>query len=83
VIGSAFPGLEATSSYIIRILDRLQHDNIKNLAVKESAQIEFNQWAQMRMKAMAWTGDCKSWCKCSCLVVFPDPGVLIYCLVSV
>lgn len=63
VIGSAFPGIAATSDYILRILDRLQHDALKSIEVKQSAQTEFNQWAQERMQHMAWTGECKSWCK--------------------
>lgn len=64
MIGSAFPGIESTSSYILRILRRLQHDDVRNLVVKDLAQTEFNQWAQRRMKEMAWSGNCKSWCKC-------------------
>jgi hypothetical protein len=63
VIGSAFPGIDAASNYILRVLDRLQTDNLKSIAVKESAQQQFNKWAQQQLKKMAFSGNCKSWCK--------------------
>lgn len=63
VIGSAFPGIASTSNYIMRLIDRLQHDSLRSITVKQSAQTEFNEWAQQRMQGMAWAGDCKSWCK--------------------
>lgn len=62
VIGSAFPGIEATSNYILRLLDRLQADSLKAVVVKESAQKNFNEWAQKQLQKMAFSGNCKSWC---------------------
>ncbi|KAF5635014.1 flavin-containing protein [Fusarium tjaetaba] len=77
VIGSAFPGIEATSKYILRLLDRLQADNLKSIVVKESAQTDFNKWAQRQLRAMAFSGTCKSWYKNSKGKVFiPWPGTI-------
>ncbi|KAK5271829.1 hypothetical protein LTR96_003657 [Exophiala xenobiotica] len=79
VIGSAFPGIQATSQYIMRMVDRLQHDCLKSIVVKESAQVEFNQWAQQRMQEMAFTGNCKSWYKDANGKVFiPWPGTILH-----
>ncbi|GKU14142.1 unnamed protein product, partial [Fusarium langsethiae] len=61
VIGSAFPGIEAASNYILQVLGRLQVDNLKSIAVKESAQQQFNIWAQQQLQHMAFSGSCKSW----------------------
>lgn len=63
VNGSAFPGLEITSDYIIRVLSRLQTDNLKSVAVTQDAQAAFNKWVQGRMSSMAWSRPCSSWCK--------------------
>lgn len=63
VIGSAVPGIQATSSYILRVIDRIQHDSLKSVCVKEKAQKEFNEWAQSRFPTMVFTGSCQSWCK--------------------
>ncbi|KAK8040101.1 monooxygenase [Apiospora rasikravindrae] len=63
VNGSAFPGIERTSDYIIRVLSRLQTDNLKSIAVTHDAQTTFNKWVQERMASMVWSGPCSSWCK--------------------
>ncbi|CZR53618.1 related to monooxigenase [Phialocephala subalpina] len=77
VIGSAFPGIASTSHYIVRLLDRLQHDALKSINVKDSAQARFNEWAQHRMKEMAFSGNCKSWYKNTKGKVFiPWPGTI-------
>ncbi|KEF62563.1 uncharacterized protein A1O9_00536 [Exophiala aquamarina CBS 119918] len=79
VIGSAFPGIEAASSYMIRVMERLQHDSIRSLSVKSEAQAGFNEWAQSRMAEMVFTGNCKSWYKNSKGKVFiPWPGTIAH-----
>ncbi|KAL2202390.1 monooxygenase [Sarocladium strictum] len=81
VIGSAFPGIEATSDYISRLLDRLQTDNLDSLVVKETAQSQFNKWAQEQLQKMAFAGSCKSWYKNSAGKVFvPWPGTIYHFL---
>ncbi|KAF5231962.1 hypothetical protein FANTH_13201 [Fusarium anthophilum] len=73
-----FPNLfEATSNYILRLLDRLQADNLKSIAVKESAQRDFNEWAQEQLRTMAFSGTRKSWYKSPKGKVFiPWPGTM-------
>lgn len=63
VNGSAIPGIERASNYMIRILSRLQTDNLRSVSVTQRAQRAFNQWVQSRMPHMVWSGPCKSWCK--------------------
>jgi hypothetical protein len=63
VIGSAFPSTENTGDFILRLIDRLQHDKLKSFCVKQSAQTEFNAWLQSNMQKMVFSADCKSWCK--------------------
>ncbi|CAM1500624.1 Fc.00g097860.m01.CDS01 [Cosmosporella sp. VM-42] len=63
VVGSLYPGIESASSYILRVIHRVQQDAIKTFCVKDDAQREFNEWAQSRMEHMAWSGGCRSWCK--------------------
>ncbi|KAK8012979.1 hypothetical protein PG991_010354 [Apiospora marii] len=62
VNGSAFPGIERASDYIIRVTSRLQTDNLKSVAVTHDAQTTFNKCVQERMASMAWYGPCSSWC---------------------
>lgn len=63
VIGSAVPGYEVASDYIMRVIDRLQSDCLKSVCIKEPAQAELNKWLQSRMPKMVFSADCKSWCK--------------------
>ncbi|KGO78366.1 hypothetical protein PITC_068290 [Penicillium italicum] len=63
VNGSAIPGIERASDYMIRILSRLQTDKLRSVSVTQRAQRAFNQWVQSRMPHMVWSGPCKSWCK--------------------
>ena len=62
VLGSAFPGIAAASDFVMRVIDRLQHDCLKSVCVKQQAQTDFNKWAQDRMQHMTWTSTCKAWC---------------------
>ncbi|KAG4431544.1 hypothetical protein IFR05_012979 [Cadophora sp. M221] len=84
VAGSFYPGVAATSDYIIRILDRLQHDCLKSIVVKESAQTEFNEWVQVQMQTLVFSGTCKSWYKNSKGKVYvPWPGTILHYIQSV
>ncbi|KAK8002351.1 hypothetical protein PG989_002070 [Apiospora arundinis] len=74
VNGSAFPGIERTSDYIIRIISRLQTDNLKSIAITHDAQTTFNKWVQERMSNMVWSEPCSSWCK----VIVPWPGTILH-----
>ncbi|CAG8102834.1 unnamed protein product [Penicillium olsonii] len=63
VNGSAIPGIERASNYMIRVLSRLQTDALRSVCLKKDAQIAFNKWVQSRMPHMVWSGPCSSWCK--------------------
>ncbi|KAH7304640.1 monooxygenase [Rhexocercosporidium sp. MPI-PUGE-AT-0058] len=79
VIGSAFPGIQMTSAYILRVVDRIQHDDIQSVCVKQEAQAMFNKWAQSRFPSMVFTGTCKSWYKNSRgKVIIPWPGTIYH-----
>ncbi|KAK7990699.1 hypothetical protein PG990_014979 [Apiospora arundinis] len=79
VSGSAFPGIERTSDYIIRVISRLQTDNLKSIAVTHEAQTTFNKWVQGRMTSMVWSGSCSSWYKTGKgKVIVPWPGTVLH-----
>ncbi|KAH8193790.1 hypothetical protein TruAng_012041 [Truncatella angustata] len=79
VNGSAYPGISRASEYMIKVIDRLQKDRLKSVAVKASAQVEFNQWVQSRMHEMVWTGSCSSWYKlANGKVIVPWPGTILH-----
>ncbi|KAK6822526.1 hypothetical protein PG987_014071 [Apiospora arundinis] len=79
VSGSAFPGIERTSDYIIRIISRLQTDNLKSIAVTHEAQTTFNRWVQGRMTSMVWSRSCSSWYKTGKgKVIVPWPGTVLH-----
>jgi hypothetical protein len=68
VNGSAYPGIERTSDYIIRVIDRLQKDRLRSVCIKKSAQDAFNRWVQSRMPEMVWSEPCSSWCKSTSII---------------
>uniref|UniRef100_A0A0D2YCS3 L-ornithine N(5)-monooxygenase n=1 Tax=Fusarium oxysporum (strain Fo5176) TaxID=660025 RepID=A0A0D2YCS3_FUSOF len=79
VNGSAYPGIERTSDYIIRVIDRLQKDRLRSVCVKQSAQGAFNRWVQSRMPEMVWSEPCASWYKDSNKkVIVPWPGTILH-----
>ncbi|KAF7527813.1 hypothetical protein PCG10_002285 [Penicillium crustosum] len=79
VNGSAIPGIERASDYMIRILSRLQTDRLRSVSVTQRAQRAFNQWVQSRMPHMVWSGPCKSWYKNdNGKVVVPWPGTVLH-----
>ncbi|KAJ5597825.1 hypothetical protein N7537_007909 [Penicillium hordei] len=79
VNGSAIPGIERASDYMIRILSRLQTDKLRSVSVTQRAQRAFNQWVQSRMPHMVWSGPCKSWYKNdNGKVVVPWPGTVLH-----
>ncbi|KAJ9484256.1 hypothetical protein VN97_g9131 [Penicillium thymicola] len=79
VNGSAIPGIERASDYMVRILSRLQTDKLRSVSVTQRAQRAFNQWVQSRMPHMVWSGPCKSWYKNdNGKVVVPWPGTVLH-----
>ncbi|KAK8109564.1 monooxygenase [Apiospora kogelbergensis] len=79
VNGSAFPGIERTSDYIMRVISRLQTDNLNSIAVRHDAQASFNKWVQKRMASMVWSAPCSSWYKTGTgKVTVPWPGTILH-----
>ncbi|KAJ5762289.1 uncharacterized protein N7511_005671 [Penicillium nucicola] len=79
VNGSAIPGIERASNYMIRILSRLQTDRLRSVCVTEKAQRKFNDWVQSRMPHMVWSGHCNSWYKNeNGKVIVPWPGTVLH-----
>ncbi|KAF5267419.1 hypothetical protein FOXYS1_1709, partial [Fusarium oxysporum] len=79
VNGSAYPGIERTSDYITRVIDRLQKDSLRSVCIKQSAQDAFNRWVQSRMPEMVWAEPCSSWYKLpSGKVIVPWPGTILH-----
>ncbi|EGU71770.1 hypothetical protein FOXB_17720, partial [Fusarium oxysporum f. sp. conglutinans Fo5176] len=79
VNGSAYPGIERTSDYVIRVIDRLQKDRLRSVCVKQSAQDAFSRWVQSRMPEMVWAEPCSSWYKdTNKKVIVPWPGTILH-----
>ncbi|EXL63653.1 hypothetical protein FOPG_20074 [Fusarium oxysporum f. sp. conglutinans race 2 54008] len=79
VNGSAYPGIERASDYIIRVIDRLQKDRLRSVCIKQLAQDAFNRWVQSRMPEMVWAGPCSSWYKLpNNKVIVPWPGTILH-----
>ncbi|GKU10037.1 unnamed protein product [Fusarium langsethiae] len=79
VNGSAYPGIQRASDYIMRVIDRLQKDCLKSICIKQSAQDAFNKWVQSRMREMVWAGPCSSWYKLpNGKVIVPWPGTILH-----
>ncbi|KAF9890793.1 hypothetical protein FE257_005363 [Aspergillus nanangensis] len=79
VNGSAIPGIERAANYMVRVINRLQTDNLRSVCVCENAQKRFNEWVQDRMAGMVWSGACNSWYKNQMgKVVVPWPGTILH-----
>ncbi|KAK0389844.1 hypothetical protein NLU13_3417 [Sarocladium strictum] len=79
VNGSAYPGIERSSDYMVRVIDRLQKDRLRSVCVKTHAQSAFNAWVQSRMPEMVWSQPCSSWYKDSSgRVIVPWPGTILH-----
>ncbi|KAF5008035.1 hypothetical protein FDECE_5656 [Fusarium decemcellulare] len=79
VNGSAYPGIERASDYMIKVIDRLQKDRLRSVCIKRSAQAAFNRWVQSRMPEMVWAGPCSSWYKLpNGKVIVPWPGTILH-----
>ncbi|PHH72692.1 hypothetical protein CDD80_4377 [Ophiocordyceps camponoti-rufipedis] len=79
LIGSSYPGIERASDYMIRVISRLQTDQLSSICVRDSAQAAFNRWVQSRMPSMVWSQHCTSWYKSrGGKVVGPWPGTILH-----
>lgn len=61
--GSLMGSLEATSAHFVRLLIKMQTENVASFDVWPEVQADFDQHTQNFMKNMVWTGTCRSWFK--------------------
>ncbi len=61
--GSVFPGTAMQSSYLRKVLTKMQLENIRTMEITQQSQDQYNEWVQNRMQDLVWTSGCKSWCK--------------------
>lgn len=61
--GSIIPMVEASTNYIIQVLQKAQVDDIKKIQVKRSVAEDFTNHADLFLKRTAWSGPCSSWFK--------------------
>ncbi|KAE8378315.1 hypothetical protein BDV26DRAFT_281225 [Aspergillus bertholletiae] len=75
VNGSAYPGIERTADFIVRVIHRLQIDRLRSVSVRPEAQRGFNKWVQSQMSSMVWADSCNSWYKNKYgKIIVPWPG---------
>ncbi|KIW25994.1 uncharacterized protein PV07_09126 [Cladophialophora immunda] len=61
--GSAIPMIEAYTDYIIKVLKKVQLEDIKRIQVKRSVAEDFTRHSDLYLKRTAWSGPCSSWFK--------------------
>jgi cation diffusion facilitator CzcD-associated flavoprotein CzcO len=61
--GSALPMIEAYTSYIYQVIEKVQVEDIKKLQIKRSVAEAFTTHADAYLQRTAWTGNCSSWFK--------------------
>ncbi|BFZ61121.1 hypothetical protein YB2330_002179 [Saitoella coloradoensis] len=61
--GSLLPCIEHVSHYLLKLIKRLQTENIRSLSPQQDATDDFNAHAQLFLKRTAWATHCRSWFK--------------------
>ncbi|WRT66381.1 uncharacterized protein IL334_003336 [Kwoniella shivajii] len=61
--GSIIVSIERISDYIIKFLDRFQHEAIKTFEVDAQAVEELAEHMEEQLKLTVWTDNCSSWFK--------------------
>ncbi|KAK8251665.1 FAD/NAD(P)-binding domain-containing protein [Phyllosticta capitalensis] len=61
--GPVLSAIEAQVSYALRMIDRLQTENIRSFVPKDSAVEAFNDYVDTFMEKTVWKDVCKSWYK--------------------
>jgi hypothetical protein len=54
--------LYSVTRYVIKIIEKMQHENIKYWVPKQTATDEFNDHAQTWMNGSVWEDNCNAWC---------------------
>lgn len=55
--------LHAVVNYTIKIIKKMQRENIKSWVPRQDATDRFNEHAQTWIKGSVWEDDCNAWCK--------------------
>lgn len=65
---NAYNTTELCAEFLNNMIDRMIQRNYKTFMPNETAQREYNEWAQERYKHWVWSGTCRSWCEYSSTV---------------
>lgn len=61
--GSAIPLIEAFTTYIIKIIKKMQVEDIKSISPKQHVADEFAEHAELFNRRTVWDSPCRSWYK--------------------
>ncbi|KIK70801.1 hypothetical protein GYMLUDRAFT_184786 [Collybiopsis luxurians FD-317 M1] len=61
--GSGAPMIESMTRCFMKILRKMQTENILSMQVKDKAADDFNEHRELYLKRTAWAGQCSSWFK--------------------
>ncbi|WWC89323.1 uncharacterized protein L201_004244 [Kwoniella dendrophila CBS 6074] len=61
--GSIIVSIERISDYIIKFLNKFQHETIKTFEINKRCLDELNEHMQEQLKLTVWTDNCSSWFK--------------------
>ncbi|KAF5385429.1 hypothetical protein D9757_005446 [Collybiopsis confluens] len=83
--GSGAPMIENMTRCLLKILRKMQTENIVSMQVKDKAADDFNEHRELYLKRTAWAGQCSSWFKPgpdASPVMFPGNRVLFIEILS-
>jgi len=61
--GSFIPLIEKWTDYIMKVIEKVQVENIKSLRPRSNVAEQFRQHADLFLQRTAWTSPCSSWFK--------------------
>ncbi|KAJ7349078.1 FAD/NAD-P-binding domain-containing protein [Mycena albidolilacea] len=59
--GSVAPIVQEYTSAFLRIIKKMQTENIKSMRIKDKAAADYNEHRELYVKRTAWIGKCSSW----------------------
>ncbi|KAJ7796872.1 FAD/NAD-P-binding domain-containing protein [Mycena olivaceomarginata] len=59
--GSVAPIVQEYTSAFLRIIKKMQTENIKSMRIKDKAADDYNEHRELYVKRTAWVGKCSSW----------------------
>ncbi|CAK5280944.1 unnamed protein product [Mycena citricolor] len=77
--GSGAPVIHAYTTMFLKIIKKLQMENITAIKIKDKAADDFNEHRELYVKRTAWVGNCSSWFrlhKDAAPMLFPGNRVL-------